>query len=77
MGCSAIFVEQWVPEDHPLRSVRKLTDMVLGSLDIEFDTLYADSGRPSIAQEYTLRMSGIQSSNKACLLVKSHHLARI
>jgi transposase len=38
-----------------LRAVRKLTDAVLGSLSAEFDVLYADSGRPSIAPEYILR----------------------
>jgi transposase len=38
-----------------LRAVRKLTDVVLASLDAEFDKLYKDSGRPSIAPEYILR----------------------
>jgi transposase len=44
-----------VPQDHPLRAIRKLTDSVLQSLSPEFDALYADSGRPSIAPEYILR----------------------
>ena len=44
-----------VPQDHPLRAVRKLTDSVLHTLSPEFDALYADSGRPSIAPEYILR----------------------
>jgi transposase len=48
-------LEQRVPQDHPLRAVRKLTDAVLGALSPEFDALYADSGRPSIAPEYILR----------------------
>ena len=52
---SYVSLEQRVPVDHPLRAVRKLTDAVLGSLSAEFDTLYADSGRPSIAPEYILR----------------------
>jgi transposase len=52
---SYVSLEQRVPEDHPLRAVRKLTDRVLGSLDMEFDALYEDSGRPSIAPEYILR----------------------
>jgi transposase len=38
-----------------LRAVRKLTDVVSASLDAEFDALYKDSGRPSIAPEYILR----------------------
>jgi transposase len=40
---------------HPLRAVRKLTDAVPGSLSPEFDSLCADSGRPSITPEYILR----------------------
>jgi transposase len=52
---SYVSLEQRVPQDHPLRAVRKLTDRVLRSLSAEFDALYADSGRPSIAPEYILR----------------------
>jgi transposase len=52
---SYVSLEQRVPADHPLRVVRKLTDAVLSSLDAEFDALYADSGRPSVAPEYILR----------------------
>jgi len=52
---SYVSLEQRVPEDHPLRAVRKLTDKVLHSLDAELDELYAGHGRPSIAPEYILR----------------------
>jgi len=52
---SYVSLEQRVPQDHPLRAVRKLTDAVLGRLSPEFGALYADSGRPSIAPEYILR----------------------
>ena len=52
---SYVSLEQRVPADHPLRAVRKLADSVLRSLSAEFDALYADSGRPSIAPEYILR----------------------
>ena len=52
---SYVSLEQRVPEEHPLRAVRKLTDAVLASLSPEFDALYAGSGRPSIAPEYILR----------------------
>ena len=52
---SYVSLEQRVPQDHPLRAVRKLTDTVLRTLSPEFDALYADSGRPSIAPEYILR----------------------
>jgi transposase len=52
---SYVSLEQRVPHDHPLRAVRKLTDTVLRTLSPEFDALYADSGRPSIAPEYIRR----------------------
>jgi transposase len=52
---SYVSLEQRVPQDHPLRAVRKLTDTVLRSLSPELDALYAGSGRPSIAPEYILR----------------------
>jgi hypothetical protein len=48
---SYVSLEQRVPQDHPLRAVRKLVDAVLGALSPEFDALYAGSGRPSIAPE--------------------------
>ena len=57
---SYVSLEQRVPADHPLRAVRKLTDRVLGTLSPEFDALYADSGRPSIAPEYILRALFLQ-----------------
>ena len=44
-----------MPQDHPLREIRRLTDVVLRSLSEEFDSLYSASGRPSIAPEYVLR----------------------
>jgi len=52
---SYISLEQRVPVEHPLRAIRQLTDEVLRSLDSDFDALYAELGRPSIAPEYLLR----------------------
>ena len=52
---SYVSLEQRVPVDHPLRAIRRLTDGVLGSLNSDFDALYAEAGRPSIAPEYLLR----------------------
>src|ERR1700688_3457975 len=52
---SYVSLEERVPQDHPLRAVRKLTDQVLRSLSSEFDQLYAATGRRSIAPEYILR----------------------
>jgi transposase len=52
---SYVSLEERVPQGHPLRAVRKLTDKVLEPLSAEFDRLYAATGRPSIAPEYVLR----------------------
>ncbi|MGH9595410.1 MAG: IS5 family transposase [Edaphobacter sp.] len=52
---SYVSLEQRVAQDHPLRAIRKLTDEVLRSLSGEFDALYSDQGRASIAPEYVLR----------------------
>ncbi len=47
--------EDRVPADHPLRSVRALTDKVLTELSKLFATMYSDMGRPSIPPEKLLR----------------------
>ena len=52
---SYVTLEQRVPKDHPLREIRRITDVVLKSLSGEFYSLYSASGRPSIAPEYVLR----------------------
>jgi transposase len=44
----------YVPPDHPLRAIHKLCDQVLQELSVEFDQLYADTVRPSVAPEYVL-----------------------
>jgi hypothetical protein len=45
---SYVSLEQRVPQDHPLRAVRKLTDTVLRTLSPEFDALYADRAYPYV-----------------------------
>src|SRR6266566_1865806 len=47
--------EQRVPQDHPLRAIRKLSDAVFAELSPQFAKLYARMGRPSIAPEKLLR----------------------
>ena len=76
---SYVSLEQRVPQDHPLRAVRKLTDTVLRSLSAELDALYADSGRPSIAPEYILRALLLQvfysvRSERLLVLVEVPHV---
>jgi transposase len=52
---SYISPEQRVPQDHPLRPIRILVNDVLRALSGEFDKMYSDIGRPSIAPEKLLR----------------------
>jgi transposase len=52
---SYVSLEQRVPQGHPLRTIRELTDEVLRSLNGDFDQLYSVTGRPSIAPDYLLR----------------------
>jgi transposase len=47
--------EERVPANHPLRSVRKITDRLLIELSDLFDQMYSTMGRPSIAPEKLLR----------------------
>jgi len=47
--------EERVPVNHPLRSIRKMTDRVLKELSRKFTAMYAATGRPSIAPEKLLR----------------------
>ncbi len=58
---SYVTLEQRVPQDHPLREIRRLTDRVLASLSVAFDEMYSASGRPSIAPEYVLRALLLQA----------------
>ena len=47
--------EERVPEDHPLRPIRKAVEEVLRSMSRQFDQLYAETGRASIPPERLLR----------------------
>jgi transposase len=52
---SYVSTEQRVPQDHPLRTIRLLTDEVLREMSPEFDRVYARIGRPSVPPERLLR----------------------
>jgi transposase len=58
---SYISPERRVPQDHPLRSLRAMTDEALQQLKPRFDKLYAKIGRPSIAPEKLLRALLLQA----------------
>lgn len=48
-------VEQCVPAEHPLRSLRLWCDAALAKLSNCFEAMYSDTGRPSIAPEALLK----------------------
>ena len=58
---SFINPEQRVPADHPLRPLRVMTDEALQQLRARFNSLYAKTGRPSIAPEKLLRALLLQA----------------
>lgn len=53
--------EQRVPEDHPLRPIRKMVDEALQKLSPQFDEMYSWTGRASIPPEKLLRALLLQS----------------
>ena len=52
---SYVSLEQRVPENHPLRSIRTMVDQALVELSAAFEGLYSKVGRPSIPPEKLLR----------------------
>ena len=52
---SYVTLEQRIPRDHPLRSIRWMTDRALERMSVQFDELYSATGRPSIAPERLIR----------------------
>ena len=53
---SYVSLESRIPEDHPLRAIRRLVDAALEQLSRRFDGIYAKGvGRPSVPPEQLLR----------------------
>ena len=50
-----------VPADHPLRTIRRVTDSALTALSPKFAVLYSAIGRPSISPEKLLRALLLQA----------------
>lgn len=48
-------LDDFVPSDHPLRSIQVLVDEALGRLNGLFNEIYADTGRASVAPEKLMR----------------------
>lgn len=58
---SYVRLEERVPQDHPLRAIRQMTDRALIQLDPLFERLYSKVGRPSIPPERLLRALLLQA----------------
>ena len=57
---SYVSLEDRVPKDHPLRSIRSIVDRVLEDLSGDFSRMYSVMGRPSIPPEQLLRALLVQ-----------------
>jgi len=58
---SYVDLEKRVRSDHPLRTIRSLTDRALKMLSGDFAALYSGTGRPSIPPEKLLRAMLLQA----------------
>jgi transposase len=65
-------LEDFIPKAHPLRGIRELLNSALKAMDGDFDAMYADGGRDSIAPEKLLRalvlqaLYGLRSERQLC-----------
>jgi transposase len=50
-----VTTEDFIPEDHPIRRVRKLIDEVLSALSPQLTAMYAPGGRHSIPPEHLIK----------------------
>ena len=57
---SYVSLEDRVPANHPLRTIRRMVDEVLREMSTCFDEMYAHTGRPSVPPEQLLRALLIQ-----------------
>src|SRR5579864_9397961 len=57
---SYVSMEQRVPATHPLRRVRALLDEALEAMNRDFDRVYAEGGRGSVAPERLVRALVLQ-----------------
>src|SRR3712207_3726141 len=77
-----IDLEERVPADHPLRTIKRLADEALTELSPVFDRMYAVGGRPSIPPERLLKASllialySIRSERAFCEELEYHLLYR-
>jgi hypothetical protein len=58
---SYVSLEERVPQEHPLRRLRRLVDRILKDMSGLFDEVYSHTGRPSIPLEHLLRALLLQT----------------
>jgi transposase len=56
-----VSMEDRVPQDHPLRPMKKMADGALAELSPVFDAMYAEGGRPSVPPERLLKALLLQA----------------
>jgi transposase len=56
-----VSIEEWIPDSHRLRRIRKLADQALDRLNPTFCDLYAAEGRPSVPPKQLLLASLLQA----------------
>ncbi len=64
---SYVDLAERVPTGHPLRKILQIVNDALASLDAEYDALYTDFGRPSIAPERLIRAAFSRSCSRSGL----------
>lgn len=60
-------LEDRIPDGDPIRKLRKVVDLLLKSMDKEFEPLYARTVRKSIPPERLLRASLLKCSSASAL----------
>jgi len=57
---SYVDLEQRVPQDHPIRKIRRVIDRALKAMEADIEARYATAGRPSVPPEQLLRAQYLQ-----------------
>jgi transposase len=58
---SYVQLDNRVPQDHPLRAIRRITGAALCALSERFDAMYSQNGRPPVPPEKLLRALLVQA----------------
>jgi transposase len=78
----SINVEDRIRADHPLRSLKRIIDQILASMDGRFSEAYSRTGRPSVPPERVLKslllmaMYSIRSERQLCERIDTDLLFR-